>query len=110
MLLITGALTTLALPLGDPPANASESAYHRNAHDMRAYINNSPVAGLLTGLLVVRTEVSMLRPVPGSCEGGTDAALSNYTDVVADLTDYSIWAVPIQTYRTTCAGLMIARD
>ena len=91
--LLIGALTTWVLPLGDQPGTAGERTYHRNAHEMRSYINNHPVAVLLTRLLIVRTTISDLRWVPNSCNSGTDATVLNYRNVVATVTE-------------TCFGLL----
>lgn len=106
---MSGVVVTLVLPLGDLPANAAERAYHRNAQEMRAYLNSNLVAGLLTSFLVVRTEVADLRQVQNSCDGGSDAAMPDYLNVVATMTDYGIWTIPVQRYSTSCAGLMITR-
>lgn len=106
---LLGALTTWILPLGDQPGSAGERTYHRNAHEMRSYINNHPVAVLLTRLLIVRTTISDLRWVPNSCDCGSDSTVPDYRNVVATVTDYTIWAIPVQRYGTTCAGMMIGR-
>lgn len=109
LLIIVGAVVTWALPLAHNPRNAGERTYIGNAIEARHYINNNPIARLLTRLLIVRTAVSDLRHVPGSCSGGTDASIPDYANVVAGVTDYGFYAIPLQRYETSCAGYLIAR-
>ena len=104
-----GALVTWLLPLGDQSKNASDRSYYQNAREAVDFINSNPLARLLRSVLVVRTEVSDLRRVPSSCNDGTDNGLPHYRDVVATVTDYAIWGIPVQHYGTSCAGMVVHR-
>jgi hypothetical protein len=74
---------------------------------MRHYLNDKPVPRLLTSLLVYQVAVSDLRPVPGSCSGGSGAP--GYTNVVATVTDHTAWAIPLRRYAVSCGGAIISR-
>lgn len=109
LLWASGILVARLLPLGNPPANASERRFFENAVEMRHSLNNHPFGRLTSGLFVYRISVSGLRPVPGSCDGGSDDAVASYRNVAGQVTDHSLFGLPIATYGTTCGGWSISR-
>ncbi len=106
---LIGSLVPHLLPLGVTLGTDAERRYVVNAMESRAYINDKPVARLLSMLLVRRTVVRNLRVVPHSCSGGTDREIEYLTDTVADVIDLTFWGIPIEFYETSCAGLFITR-
>lgn len=107
---VAGIAVTRLLPLGDTPRNASERIYHRNALELRHYMNHHPVPALLSRLFVYRVAVSNLRLEPGSCDGGSTSELPAYAEVASTVTDYTAWAVPVARYKMSCSGNGGGRD
>lgn len=106
---LLGIAVAKLLPLGDAPRNGAEEIYHRNAVEMRHYVNDKPIPQLLTALLVYRISVSGLEEVARSCDGASDGGIPHYTNHIARVTDHSIYGLPIGVYEASCAGNAIGR-
>lgn len=101
---VAGIVVTRLLPLGDAPRNASERIYHRNAVELRHYMNHHPIPALLSRLFVYRVALSNLRLEPGSCDGGSTSDLPAYAEVASTVTDYTAWSIPLARYKMSCSG------
>lgn len=76
---------------------------------MRAYINDHPIAALMSRATTVRTGFSAPFRSPEGCAGASDGGLRSLRDVRVTMTDYSIFAIPLRRYGVDCGGLYITR-
>jgi hypothetical protein len=104
-----GILAARLLPLGEEPRTAAERLYHDNAVAMRHFLNDHPVARLVSRVTVYRVSLRGLRYVPNSCSGASVTGLEQMADVVAEVTDHSLFGLPIRRYEVSCAGNAIRR-